>query len=268
MAMTNDNMAPPVIPNLKLADAETIAQKLAEAKQRNEDTLKAAAKIVSDKLAAEKQSQDINTKANDPDNTADSVDDVYSATSQQFKDEVAAELRAQLLQLEAERKAQGTSVAIADLTEDDAYNLDVSIQTVQSVSPDFLKIVLHDKNYIARWCNTNPLRQGYLIGQGFKRITPDEVANLDTLKMFLDAKGNFVYVDLIAMKIPKNIYYAGIRQAYVRSLRASSNKKAAEAGAVFAANNLRQSLSGNERAYLATHEDVANKPVYNPTVGV
>jgi hypothetical protein len=251
-------MAPPVLPNVRLADAAVIAQKLEDEKKKNEEQVakvaQAAAQIVSDKLAA----------------AANEEAEMLDESKQQFKDEVAAELRAQLKQMESEHRTQAkfSSIAIADLTEADAYNLQVGIQAAQSYSPNFLKITMKDKNYIARWCNVNSVRQAALIGQGFKRINPDEVENLDTLEMFIDSRNHFVYSDLVAMKIPKNIYYAGIRAAYVRSLHAANNQTAAQAGAVFAANDLRSSLSGSERAYLAAHEEVANKPVYNPTVGV
>lgn len=234
MAMTNETMAPPVLPNpvLKL--------------NLTADQVKAAAQ-----------------KAKDSEEAA-----LLEGASTEFNDEVAAENKAAasaMAQAEKEQNAVGKS--IKDLTEDDAYNFEVAIAAAASYSPNFLKVALKDPNYIARWGNTNSIRQGQLVAQGFKYVTEDDVENLDTLEMHLDSRGHFVWADLIAVKIPKNIYYAGLRRAYVKSLHATNNKKAAEAGAAFARTQHTGSLSGTERSYMASH-DLNNKPIYNPTIGV
>jgi len=238
MAMTNSTMAPPVNPNPRLT-AEQV---------------KDAAKVVS-------QAIDINllTGAEDP----------LAETKIQFEDQVRAETIAAEKLMAQQKKEQATvsGVAIGDLVEDDAYNLEVAISAKASYSPNFLKIELKDRNYIARWCNVNPVRQASLVAQGFRAIKKEDIANLEELEMFLDAQQHFVYSDLVAMQIPKNIYYAGLRKAYLKSLHATNNKKAAEAGAHHATNQLKHELTGAERSYLASH-DLSEKPVYNPNLGV
>lgn len=238
MAMTNSTMAPPVTPNPRLT-AEQV---------------KDAAKVVS-------QAIDINLLSG--------TEDPLAEVKTEFDDQVKAETVAaeKLMAQQQKEQARVSSVALGDLVEEDAYNLEVAINAKASYSPNFLKIELKDKNYIARWCNVHPLRQAALVAQGFRVIKEADVRNLDELDMFIDGQKHFVYADLIAMQIPKNIYYAGLRKAYLKSLHATNNKKAAEAGAQYASQQLSQSLSGSERSYMAAH-DLTDKPVYNPNLGV
>lgn len=197
------------------------------------------------------------------------IEDPLIGVKAEFEDEIDLETKSAAKVLESQNREQAaiSGRSIASLTEDDAYNLEVGIAASAMHSANFLKVVLKDKNYIARWGNTNSIRQGQLVAQGFKYITSDDVENLDTLEMHLDAMDHFTWADLVAVKIPKNIYYAGLRKAYLKSLHATNNKKAAEAGAAFAKTNLTGTLSGAERSYVATHLD-QNKPIYNPPLGV
>ncbi len=154
---------------------------------------------------------------------------------------------------------------IRELTEDDAYNLEIAMSVSKNVSPYFLKVVLKDPNMTCRWGNTNAIRQGQLVAKGFKPVLKEDVANLEDLEMHLDNQDHFVWADLIAVKISKEVYYAGLRAAFVKSLHATSNKKASERGANFATKKLTSQLLPNERAYMEQHD---GKPVYNPQVGV
>jgi hypothetical protein len=232
MAMTNLNMAPEVSPN-PVAPKLTSIQVIAAA-----------------------------TKARDEEAA------MLAGTGKDFQDEIEQEeLTAKRMLATQKAEQAASSVAIHDLTEDDAYNLDIAINAKGMVSPSFLKVELLDKNYIARWCNRNSVRQAQLVAQGFRMVRANEVANLESLDMFLDSQDNFVYSDLVAMKMLKNVYYAGIRKAYLKSLHATNNRKAAQAGAAFASSQMKSALSGSERSYMATH-DLTDKPIYDPNIGV
>jgi hypothetical protein len=203
--------------------------------------------------------------------TAKGTEDPLEGVKDVFEDEVAAETEgARKLLVEQQNTQQATSgKKISDLIEDDAYNLEVPIAAGRLFNPSFLKVTLKDKNYIPRWCNVNPIRMAQLVAQGFKMVKVEDVVNLNELDMFLDSQRHFVYADLVCMQIPKNIYYEGLRRAFLKSLHATNNKKAAEAGAAFAKSNLTGTLSGSERSYLAQHEaQGTTKPVYNPNIGV
>jgi hypothetical protein len=184
------------------------------------------------------------------------------------KTDLDAEVKAESAQLKAAFKSQEGLKDVCDLTEADAYNLDVGIQAGAMANSDALKVRLKDPNYIARWGNRNSVRQSQLIGQGYRVISPDEVTpeTRERLEMFINGQRHFVYSDLIAMKIPKNVYYAGLRRAYLKSLHATNSRKASEAGAIYAKSDLNSSLRGSEKSYMASHEET--KPIYNPSVGV
>lgn len=253
MAMTNQNQNP--------APASTLSPP-AKAVLEAADNLKKQAQATEDALRAEAVAKQ------EVDKTEDEAD-LLSSTAAEFRDQVIQEEITAAKVLAAQVRAQTSGEKnISDLCEEDAYNLEIAISAKGMSSPDFLKIVLKDKNYIARWCNRNPIRMSQLVGQGFRMVKENHVANTTALDMFLDGQGNFVYADLVAMQIPKNLYYAGLRRAYLKSLHATQNKKAAEAGAAFAASRLQAELSGSERSYLAEHQEAGSKPIYNPNLGV
>lgn len=252
MPMTSENMTTPPEKTTLSASAQQV--KDAVAKLRSDEAQKEAVLRAAAQSAASTQGKD-------------AIEDLLADTKAEFEDQVKQEVKASQVKAEEKINSQGTN--LKDLTEDDAYDLSVDIMAPALHSPNFLKIVLKDCNYVARWGNTNSIRQGQLVAQGFKKVTKDEVANLETLEMHLDSRGHFVWADLVALKIPKDIYYAGLRRAYVKSLHATNAKKAAEAGALFAKTNLTASLSVADRNYMQQHEaQNSNKPIYNPTVGV
>lgn len=207
--------------------------------------------------------------------TVDSIPDLnkldpYLEAKAAFDDEVAAEeaQTEQILSDAEKRQLQMSGKAVGDLVEDDAYDLNVPLYAGARYNPNMLKVELKDPNMIARWGNTNSMRQSMLAAQGFTFVHPKDVKNPDTLEMFGDSLGHFVFADLVAMKIPKNIYYAGLRRAYLKSLHATNDKKARQGGAAFAQQALQNSLTGSERSYMAVHKEQTHKDVYTPVVGV
>jgi hypothetical protein len=196
--------------------------------------------------------------------------DILAQTTAAVTDEIAQEETVIARQLEEANKKQIATSGknIAELTEEDAYDFEVPIHAGAAHNPNILKVVLKDKNYVCRWGNTNTIRMTMLRAQGFVPITLSEVENTDTLEMFEDAQNHLVYADLIAMKIPKNIYYAALRRNHQKSMYMTNDKKATEAGANFAKNNLMGELKGNERAYIAQQEETGKKPIYSPKIGV
>jgi hypothetical protein len=187
--------------------------------------------------------------------------------SKEFEDQITFEAKkAQaILAKENEGQVQESGKDISELIEADAYNMAIPINAGAMYDPDLLKVVLIDKNYVARWGNRNNIRQAQLAANGFKPITLAEVDNPDTLTMFEDAQGHLVYADLVAMKCLKTWYYAGLRRAYLKSKYATNDQEAAKAGAAFAKERLMGELKGSERSYMSMHE---GKPIYKPNIGV
>lgn len=261
MANTSDNLAP-APPQLQLTESQIKEAALRLDAKKTEEAL--MTKAQGSPLPVVQPLSQAQAKAQDE------VEALLSDTEDEFKDQVTAEVQAaRALKYDEKIQQLHGSKSIKDLTEEDAYNLNIGIAAAANASPDFLKVVMKDSNYIARWVNTNSIRLSQCVAKGFKFILQDEVVNLDTLEMFLDSQKHFVWADLVAVKIPKNIYYAGLRAAYLKSLHATNNKKAAEAGAAFAKQNLAGSLGGAERTYLAQQEQQGtSKPIYNPAIGV
>jgi hypothetical protein len=202
---------------------------------------------------------------------ASQVEDPLAGVKEDLEDQIVAEEKAaaQVLQDQQSAQEKASGIKMSDLVEDDAYNLEIAIVAAKSYSPNFLRIDMKDKNYVARWGNTNSIRQGQLVAQGFKYLQPEDVENLNELEMHIDSQGRFVWADLIAVKTTKASYYSGLRRAYMKSLHATNDKKAREVGSQFAKTNLTSNLTGPERGYLSQQEQAGtSKPIYNPNIGV
>lgn len=196
------------------------------------------------------------------------VNDPLAGLADAFEADVKEEVVAAATTYKA-AKAQGElGTNLSDLCEDDAYNLEVAIAASAMSSPDFLKLNLKDPNYVPRWGNTNVMRQGQLRAKGFSYVSREDLKNSEDYESQVDASGHIVWNDLVALKINKGIYFSGLRRAYVKSLHATNNKKAAEAGAAHAKANLVGALKGGERAYLENQVEQTGKEIYNPNVGV
>ena len=208
-----------------------------------------------------------------PPGATDGVDlnslDPYGATAREFQDEIEAEeaQAAQVLSQANKTQLQSSGKAIRELIEDDAYDLEIPLYAGVAFNPNLLKVDLIDPNYVARWGNTNNIRQTMLVSQGFSFCSEKDIKNLEQLSMFKDSIGHFVWADLVAMRIRKDIYYAGLRRAYLKSLHATNKSKAAKAGAAFAKGDLNRALTGPERSYMV-NQAKQDKEIYSPVVGV
>jgi hypothetical protein len=274
--MTNENMG-------SLAAEAKTSEVAKEAKTPNiNNPIKVAAKPVLNeaqlKEAAEQMAAlapDDSFRLNKPTPlTTDNIDlnslDPYGQTEKQFADEVEAEERqaAEVLHQANESQIKVSGKTIRDLIEDDAYNLEVPLYAGVAFNPNLLRVEMRDPSYVARWGNTNNIRQTMLVSQGFTFCSEKDVLNFEQLHMFVDSLGHFVWADLVAMKIPKNIYYAGLRRSYLKSLHATNKTKAAQAGAAFAKSDLGRTLTGAEKTYLANQTAKLDKEIYTPVVGV
>jgi len=109
------------------------------------------------------------------------------------------------------------------LDESAIYNDSIPIEAKPFAADDSLRIVLKDQNYVARWVNKNHILLGKARGAGFTYITTSDLAEPLQLSIVEDASGQLSYIDVVAMKIPKSIYYAALKAAHQRAVNTVNN---------------------------------------------
>jgi hypothetical protein len=131
------------------------------------------------------------------------------------------------------------------LTEADIYNPDVFIEAKPFMSSDTLKISLIDKNYEPRWVNKNNQRLGYMLSIGFTYVEEKDLESSTDAMVYLDASGHYTINDVVAVKIPKSIYYPALRAAAIRAQNVVSSANASSNGAAQASQYMQGAKDDN-----------------------
>lgn len=116
-------------------------------------------------------------------------------------------------------------VDFSKLSEGDVYDLDIPIETIEHYVPDYTKIDLKDPNYIARWVSTHVARLGPMKQAGFTYITEEDLAAPLEMDIKPDENGVYRYIDVVAMKTPKDKYFRALRTNYLRAMAQTQQKK-------------------------------------------
>lgn len=136
---------------------------------------------------------------------------------------VASQLAAKASQPDKKSAVPRYITDFSNLSEASIYDMSIPIQAISHEIPDFLNVKLRDKNFEARWIQTNSRRLGQAIAEGFTYITKEELAENLQVHVTPDASGHFVYADVVLMKLPKEKLYARIRSNFIKSLNTTKN---------------------------------------------
>jgi hypothetical protein len=111
------------------------------------------------------------------------------------------------------------------LREQDIFNLNMPIQAIDHQVPEFLTIKLIDPNFAPRWIQTSSKRLGEARSQGWSYITEEDLAEKLKVEIEADASGHFVYIDTVAMKMPKKKLFTQLRSNYQRAIALTQQSK-------------------------------------------
>jgi hypothetical protein len=111
------------------------------------------------------------------------------------------------------------------LREDSIFDLNVPIQAIDHQIPEYLNIKLIDPNFAPRWIQTSTKRLGQARSQGWVYITKEDLAEKLHVEIEADSSGHYVYIDTVAMKIPKQKLFSQLRANYMRAIALTQQSK-------------------------------------------
>ncbi len=159
----------------------------------------------------------------------------------------------------------------SNLKESDIYDPDVFIEAKPFMSSDSLKISLKDRNYEPRWVNKNNQRLGYMLSLGFTYIEEQDLETSADAMVYLDANGHYTINDVVAVKIPKAIYYPALKAAALRAQNVVSAANASAKGAEKAQNFMQHARDDDGSAVggdFAEAQRAGTLKFYDPNVAL
>lgn len=106
------------------------------------------------------------------------------------------------------------------LSEDSVYDLDVAIQAINHQVPDLTKVTLRDSHYVPRWVSLHPARLGPMKAAGFTYVETEDIEEV-ALDLQPNENGQYVYIDVVLMKVSKAKYFGALRANFLRSKAAT-----------------------------------------------
>lgn len=113
----------------------------------------------------------------------------------------------------------------ATMREQSVFDLNIPIQAIDHQIPEYLDIKLRDPNFAPRWIQTSSKRLGTAISQGWAYITKEDLEEHLHVEIEPDSSGHYVYIDTVAMKIPKQKLYSQLRANYLRAIQITQQSK-------------------------------------------
>lgn len=109
-------------------------------------------------------------------------------------------------------------------TEQDAYNPAVYIPVIEHDIPDYMNIKLKDQEYEVVWASRDQRRLGQLLAEGYEFLQPEHIAPDFKTPLAFDSEKQYIYQDVIAMRVHKRILYGKRRRALEISKQQLRNK--------------------------------------------
>jgi hypothetical protein len=101
----------------------------------------------------------------------------------------------------------------ATLTEAQAMNAATYIPVIEHDIPDYMNIKLKDTEYIPVWASRDQRRLGQLLAEGYEFITEGMMAEGFKIPLLFNSDKQYVYQDVIAMRVHKRISFSKARRA-------------------------------------------------------
>lgn len=126
--------------------------------------------------------------------------------------------------LEAAEAARPKEPDWTKVKEQDAYNPALYIPVFEHDIPDYMNIKLKDAEYEVVWASRDQRRLGQLQAEGYEFLRPEHVAPEFKMPLAFDSEHQYVYQDVIAMRVHKRILYGKRRRALEISQQQLRNK--------------------------------------------
>lgn len=154
------------------------------------------------RVAQAAQSQKVEPKAADP------LSGLSGSTVEDLEEAIRRVLAAQA-------KPKSTKRAEPDwasLSEEDAFKPGAYIPVIPHDIPEYLSMKLADTEYVCVWANRDQRRIGQLQAEGYEVLRPEHVARDFKTPLLFDSEKNYIYQDVIAMRVHKRIRFGKLRR--------------------------------------------------------
>ena len=103
------------------------------------------------------------------------------------------------------------------LSEKDIFAPGIYIPVIEHDIPDYMNVTLKDEEYIPIWVNRDQRQLGAKLAEGFEFLRKEHLPDGYQPPLKFDSEGNYIYQDVICMRVHKRIRFAKIRKFYEMS---------------------------------------------------
>lgn len=131
----------------------------------------------------------------------------------------AADLEKQIEAILQKRKLEAAEAAKpkepdwSKISEKDAYNPATYIPVIEHDIPDYMNIKLKDAEYEVVWASRDQRRLGQLLAEGYEFLKPEHISPNFSMPLTFNSEKQYIYQDVIAMRVHKRILYGKRRRA-------------------------------------------------------
>ncbi len=139
--------------------------------------------------------------------------------------------------LEKERREAATSAPTPDpvkeidwskIQEKDIFDLSIPIPVVTQDLPQYMTVHLKDSSQVARWTHKFGPNIGPRLASGYRFMTKEDWDERFPLPLSFDAEGHYSCGDVVALVVPKSIYYPALRRNYQKTALVHGKTKVRE----------------------------------------
>ena len=138
------------------------------------------------------------------------------------------------------------------IEEKDIINLDLNIPVIEQEVPEFMNVVLKDKNYITRWVHQMGQRLGVCLASGHTYVSQEDMDPNYPKFLNFDTNGHYSFGDVVCLRILKSRYYPAIKANYMKTMAIHGKNKLQRAIAT-GKSSVELDRSGNE---IRTNESI------------
>jgi|SRR6516164_7909834 hypothetical protein len=100
------------------------------------------------------------------------------------------------------------------LSEKDIASKDIYIPVIEHDLPDYMNMVLADDEYVPIWVNRDQRQVGTKQAEGYEFLEKKHIAPDFHVPLKFNSEGQYVYQDVVCMRVHKRIRFAKLRKYY------------------------------------------------------
>jgi hypothetical protein len=143
------------------------------------------------------------------------------------------ELQKKVLEKEKASTAAPTPDPIKEIdwskiSEKDVFDLSVPIPVVTHDLPQYMTVFLNDSSLVPRWVHKFGPNIGPRLASGYRFMMKADWDSRYPIPLTFDAEGHYACGDVVALVVPKSIYYPALRRNYQKTALIQGKAKVRE----------------------------------------